>query len=145
VSNSGMMMAAQMMDAHSASMKQMPGMPEMDLAMMQECIEACSACEQACTMCAGSMMMSEDMAMCNGMCMNCADMANTMMRMMMRPNGMNGPAMMAMLQAMVVMCSSCADECEAHAAMSEDCRMCAEVGRQCAMACQKMMDSMLVG
>jgi hypothetical protein len=127
----------QMMEMHSDAMQ------GMDMSMMQDCIEACSACEQACTMCAGSMTMSADMAMCNAMCMNTADMANTMMRMMLRPNGMNGPAMMAMLQAMVMMCTSCADECEAMAGMSADCAMCAEVCRQCAMACQKMMDSML--
>ena len=129
--------AMQMMEMHSESMK------GMDVSVMQECIEACSACEQACTMCAGSMSMSPEMAMCSGMCQNSADMANTLMRMMLRPNGMNGPAMMAMLQAMVVMCMSCADECEAMAGMSADCAMCAEVCRQCAMACQKMMDSML--
>jgi hypothetical protein len=127
----------QMMEMHSEAMQ------GMDMAVMQECIEACSASEQACTMCAGSMMMSADMAMCSAMCMNCADMANTMMRMMMRPNGMNGVAMMAMLQAMVVVCMSTADECEAMAKMSADCALCAEVCRQCAMACQKMIDSML--
>ncbi|MFM9918003.1 hypothetical protein [Lacisediminihabitans sp. H27-G8] len=129
--------AMQMMEMHSDAMQ------GMDMGAMQECIEACSACEQACTMCAGSMAMSAEMAMCAAMCQNSADMANTMMRMMLRPNGMNGPAMMAMLQAMVVAGMSCADECEAMAGMSADCAMCAEVCRQCAMACQKMMDSML--
>ncbi len=129
--------AMQMLEMHSESMQ------GMDVGVMQECIEACSACEQACTLCAGSMSMSPEMAVCASMCQNAADMANTLMRMMLRPNGMNGPAMMAMLKATVVMCMSCADECEAMAGMSADCAMCAEVCRQCAMACQKMMDSML--
>ena len=129
--------AMQMMEMHSDAMQ------GMDLGVMQECTEACSACEQACTMCAGSMAMSPEMAMCAGMCQNAADMANTMMRMMLRPNGMNGPAMMALLQAMVVTCMGCADECEAMADMNADCALCAEVCRQCAMACQKMVDSML--
>ncbi len=83
----------QAMEAHSDAMQ------DMDLTMVGPCIEACSACEQACTMCAGSMSMSPEMAMCSGLCLNTADMANTMMRMMLRPNGMNGPAMMAALQA----------------------------------------------
>jgi len=47
-----MNMAMQMMEMHS---KEMPT-SGMDMAMMQECIEACAASEQACTMCAGSMM-----------------------------------------------------------------------------------------
>jgi hypothetical protein len=133
-----MNMAMQMMENHA---KTMPA-SGMDMAMMEECIEACSACEQACTMCAGSMMMGENMAMCSGMCMNTADMTNTMMRSMMRPNGMHMESMMSMLQATTMMCNACAEECMKHADMSEDCRMCAETCRQCAMACQKMMDAM---
>lgn len=131
-------MAMQMMEMHS---KDMPA-SGMDMTLMQECIEACSACEQACTMCAGAMTMSADMAKCMGMCLNTADMTNTMMHAMMRPNGMHAESMMMMLQATVAMCSACAEECMMHADMSEDCRMCAESCRQSAMACQKMMDAM---
>ena len=131
-------MAMQMMEMHQ---KDMP-MTGMDMAMMQECIEACSACEQACTICSGSMMMMPEMAKCNSMCMNTADTTNTMMRMMMRPNGMHTASMMAMLQATIAMCTACAEECMTHADMHDDCRMCAEACRQCAAACQKMMDAM---
>ena len=130
-----MNMAMQMMESHQ---KDMPGL---DMTVMQECIEACSACEQAATMCA-STMTGDDMVMCMNMCMNTADMTNTMMRMMMRPAGMHSESMMAMLQATMTMCMACADECMMHADMSPDCAMCAEACRQCAMACQKMMDSM---
>ena len=134
--------AMQMMEMHS---KEMP-MPGMTMALMQDCIEACSACEQACTMCAGSMgtggSMGTDMAKCAAMCMDAADMANTMMRVMMRPNGMHMESMLAMLQAMVVMSTACAEECMNHAEMSDDCKMCAEVCRQCAIACETIMDSM---
>jgi hypothetical protein len=126
----------QMMEMHS---KDMP-MHGMNMSLMQECIEACSACEQACTMCAGSM--GADMAKCAAMCMDTADMSNTMMRMMMRPNGMHMESMLAMLQAMVVMSTACAEECMTHADMSDDCKMCAEVCRQCAVACETIMDSM---
>ena len=129
--------AMQMMQMHE---KDMP-MDGMNMAMMQECIEACSACEQACTMCAATMV-GDDMTMCRTMCMNTADMCNTMMRMMLRPSGMHMESMMAALQATMTLCVACADECMTHADMHEDCAMCAEVCRQCAMACQKMMDSM---
>ncbi|MCU1406693.1 MAG: hypothetical protein JWQ43_2996 [Glaciihabitans sp.] len=129
----------QMMEMHNKDMPMM-GMG-MDMAMMQECIEACSAVEQACTMCADQMMGAE-MAMCRSMCMNAADMSNTMMRMMMRSAGMQMDTMKAMLLATMMMMTACADECMKHADMSDECRMCAEVCRQCAMTCQKMMDSM---
>lgn len=127
----------QMMKMHT---KDMP-MMGMDMAMMQECIEACSATEQATTMCADSMM-GDAMMMCRSMCMNMADMSNTMMRSMMRPAGMEQSSMMAMLTATMMMATACADECMKHADMSDECRMCAEVCRQSAMTCQKMMDSM---
>jgi hypothetical protein len=80
--------------------------------------------------------------MCRSMCMNMADMANTMMRAMMRPAGMTSQTMTAMLSATMMMASACADECMKHADMSDECKMCAEVCRQLMMSCQKMMDSM---
>ena len=132
-----MNMTMQMMEMH---MKDMP-MQGMDMSMMQECIEACSACEQACTMCADSMM-GPDMARCASMCATTADMASTMMRAMLRPNGMHMESMMAMHMANMTMANACAEECMKHADMSEDARMCAEACRQSAMACQKMMDAM---
>jgi hypothetical protein len=159
--------AMQMMEMHSDSLQ------GMDLALVQECIEACSASEQACTMCAGTMMstmsgammggamggtpmggaamsgaesmaQADGMAMCLDMCLNCADMSNTMMRMMLRPTGMSQPTMMAMLQAMVVMCAACADACDVQAKSNPDCAMCAEVCRHSMLVCQRMMDSMLI-
>ncbi len=132
-----MNLTTQMMEIHS---KDMP-MKDMDMSVMQECIEACSACEQACTMCASSMM-GDDVATCASMCMNTADTCNTMMRMIMRPDGMHMESMVAMMQATMTMSNACAEECMTHADMHDDCRMCAEVCRQCAMACQKMMESM---
>ena len=132
-----MNMAMQMMEMHAA---EMPA-TGMDMAMIQECIEACAACEQACTMCASSMM-GDEMMKCTSMCMNSADMANTMMRMMMRPAGMHAPSMMTALQATMSMSNACADECKMRAETSDDARMCADVNRQLAACCQKLMDAL---
>ena len=128
---------SQMMRMHE---KDMP-MGGMNMALMEDCIEALSACEQACTMCAASLT-GEGMEACMNLCQNTADMAHTMMRMMLRPAGMHMESMLASLQATMTLCAACADECMTHSEMHEDCAMCAEVCRQCAMACQKMMDSM---
>jgi hypothetical protein len=118
-------------------------MAGMDMMMMQQCIEACSAAEQTATMCCDSMLgMGEDMATCMAMCMNMADVANTMMRMMMRPMGMDMMSMQAMLQACVAMGRACAAECMMHADMNEACAMCAEVCTNMVMACEAMMGSM---
>jgi hypothetical protein len=131
-----------MMNMTSKMMDTASNMPGMDMAAMNELVEACSACEQACTLCADSMMMMDGMGKCAAMCTDTADMSNTMMRAMLRPTGYDMNSMMAMMQATMTMCTACADECMKHADMSEQCKMCAETCRQCAMACQKMMDSM---
>jgi hypothetical protein len=124
-------------------MDMMPGsmaMPGMDMALMQKCVEACSACEQACTMCAD--MAGDGMRTCMSMCMDCADMANTTMRMMMRPMGAHMPSMMAMHEAMVTMARACAEECMKHAEAMPTMQMCAQACMECAKACEDMMMSM---
>jgi hypothetical protein len=128
-------MTAEMMGTMSMNMQ------GMDMKMMQDCIEACSAAEQACVMCADADA-SENMGRCASMCTMTADVTNTMMRMMMRPMGMDMKSMMAMLEACMTMCRACAEECITHAEMSEHCKMCAQVCMNCADACEAMMGSM---
>ncbi|MCS5720276.1 hypothetical protein N1027_19290 [Herbiconiux sp. CPCC 205763] len=118
-------------------------MADMDMMMMQRCIEACSAAEQACTMCAGSMAMEGKPVVT--MCMTCAEMCNTMMRMMMRPmpsSGMGMTAMMSMLGATSAMCRATAEDCMAMGDMNAAAKMCAQVCLNCADACDAMMASM---
>jgi len=116
-----------------------PMMAGMDMTAMQNLVEACAACEQACTMCAGSSM---EMDSCSAMCMNMADMANTMMRMMLRPAGMHMASMMAMMQACSMMAKACAAECMMHADDNDMCRMCAMACQEMAKACDAMMMAM---
>lgn len=122
-----------------SGMMTMPEMGEMtiDADSMQACLEACAACEQACVMCA-EMDAGEGMARSRAMCMNCADMAHGVMRMMMRPMGMEPSSMTAMLHAMSTMARACAEECMAHADMSEAMRMCAQACTDCADECDAM-------
>jgi hypothetical protein len=108
-------------------MKSMPAdkMMGMDMSMMQECIETCSAAAMAATMCS-----------------NMADVATTMMRMMMRPAGYDMMSMRAMMMACVEMGKACSAECMMHADMDEHCRMCAKACDAMVMACEKAMSSM---
>lgn len=114
---------------------------DMDMAAMQRCMEACAACEQACTMCADAMT-GADMRMPLSMCLDCADMAGTTMRMMLRPMGMHQPSMMAMHQAMMTMAQACADECMRYADTMPSMAMCAQACRECVVACQAMVPGM---
>ena len=130
-------MDAMMMGAMSERMMSMDGMPAMDMDLMQACMDACAACEQASTVCATQMMD------CAPACMNCADMCNTMMRSMMRMQGMTPATMMAMLDATVAMCQYAMDKCMEHADQSEICRMCAQACKDCMDACTAMRESMM--
>lgn len=123
----------------SMSMGDMP----MDMGRMQECMQACNACSMAATMCAASDMgMGMDMAKCGAMCMNMADMADTMMRMMMRPMGYDMEVMKSMLMACMTMGTACAAECRMHMDMSEQCRYCAMACDEMVAKCEAMLASM---
>jgi hypothetical protein len=133
-------MDAMMMDMMSKDMMTMPGMDAaMDMDVMQACMDACSACEQACTICAVQLMDG-----CSPACMNTADMCNTMMRAMMRMQGMTPASMMAMLDACMAMCQTCMDECMDHADMSAVCKMCADACKACMDACMAVKNSMMM-
>ena len=125
-------------------MKSMPAMDTgmaMDMDMMQRCIEACAAAAQAATMCADADM-TDSMARCGAMCMNTADVATTMMRMMMRPTGYDLGVMSSMMTACMTMGEACAAECMMHAEMSEHCRICASACTAMVEACRTAMSSM---
>ena len=129
-------MMADMMKA--MPMREMTGM---DMPMMQRCIEACSAASMAATMCADADS-RENMGRCASMCMNTADVATAMMRMMMRPGGYDMGVMTSMMSACMAMGEACAAECETHAAMSEHCRICASACRAMVDACSSAMSGM---
>lgn len=122
------------------SSSEMP-MQGMDPMMMQECLEALSACMQACVMCADADA-AEGMGRCASMCANCADMCDTMMKMMLRMHGWDMGVMMSMMQSTAMMARACSAECMMHAEMSEHCRMCAMACDQVVMSMEKMMGMM---
>jgi hypothetical protein len=70
-------------------------------------------------------------------------MCNTMMRSMMRMQGMTPAVMMSMLDACIAMCQMCMDECMAHADDSDVCRMCAQACQACMNACMAVRDMMM--
>jgi hypothetical protein len=119
-------------------------MPGMDMKMMQDCMEACSAAEQASIMCADAAS-GDQMGKMASMCANTADLCNSMMRMMMRPMGFEMAAMTSMLNSTAMMCRACAEQCMTHAEMSDDAKMCAQVCQNCATACEALAGSMKSG
>ncbi|MDP4334391.1 aldehyde dehydrogenase [Curtobacterium sp. A7_M15] len=115
----------------------------MDAELVQDTMMAMNAASMAATMCSASdMQMGADMATCAAMCSNTAMLADTGMRMMMRPMGMDAEAMRSMLAACVAMGTACAAECRTHQDMDESCRYCAMACDEMVAKCEAMMASM---
>lgn len=132
-----------MNDTTMSMMKDSMGMMTgMDMTAMHDLIEACAACEQACTMCASADAGLSGMKKCVALCLNCAETCNTMMRMTMRPVAMDPDSMTAMLLATKTVASACAAECLMHADINDQCRLCAESCRQVVSATEVMMASL---
>ncbi len=121
----------------NSMMSTAPLTSDMDMPAMQRCVEACSACSQACVMCAD--LSGDGMRMSSAMCLNTADMAHTMMRLLMRPAAMHPASVMAMAEAMIVAANACAAECMRHADHYEYMRTCAQACTECANACQALL------
>lgn len=119
----------------NAMMSTAPLSSDWDMAEIQRCVEACSACSQACVMCAD--MAGDGKQMSSAMCLNTADMAHTMMRMLMRPAAMHPASVIAMADAMIVAADACAAECMKHP--DEYMRTCAQACTECAKACQALL------
>ncbi|WFR68097.1 aldehyde dehydrogenase [Curtobacterium flaccumfaciens] len=114
-----------------------------DAETMQDTMMAMNAASMAATMCSASdMRMGAEMATCAAMCSNTAMLADTGMRMMMRPMGMDADTMRAMLMACVSMGKACAAECRTHVDMDESCRYCAAACDEMVSKCEGMLASM---
>ena len=105
-------------------------------------IEALIACADSCTACADACLSEEmvaDLTTCIRTNMDCADICTTTSRVLTRHTGYNPDIARALLQACVVACTACAEECGSHASMHEHCRICAEACRRCEQACNDLL------
>ena len=102
------------------------------------CSEACTACADACL----SEGMVEELIKCIRTDMDCADICQTTSRVLARHTGYDANVSRAMLQACIVACKACGDECAKHAEMHEHCRVCADACRDCEAACRDLLAAM---
>jgi hypothetical protein len=107
-------------------------------------IDACSDAEQACTSCADSCVAEPDVAdlrRCIGLDLDCADVCGATSRVLSRQARYDKFLVQRVLEACVRSCSSCAEECERHAAHHRHCGVCAEACRVCERACRKLLEA----
>jgi hypothetical protein len=115
-----------------------------DLDARVRCIEACSDCAAVCTSCADADLSESDVAelvRCIRRCLDCADVCDATGRVVTRQTAADVGLMRAAVEACVVVCRTCREECERHAAHHEHCRVCAEVCGRCEEACAALLAS----
>ena len=112
---------------------------------LASCIDACLDCVQTCTACADACLaedMVDQLRTCIRTDLDCADICAATARVLSRRTGYDANLTRAVLQACVVACRTCGDECQSHAAMHEHCKVCAEACRACAQACSQLLDAL---
>ena len=116
--------------------------PGVDVGVLTDAVLATFDCAQTCTACANACLAEphvQDLVRCIRHNLHCADLCDTTGRLMSRQE--NPELARAILQACILACRLCAEECARHTDM-EHCRVCAEACRQCELACQNLLDAL---
>ena len=115
-----------------------PARDTFDLPELLRAIEACQSCFTMCNLCADSDLArsGHDMADCIRTCTDCATICAATAAVLSRPNP-SGDAWAKQVEACIIACRECANECEQHDHTC--CRSCAEACRECEQALQQLM------
>lgn len=108
------------------------------------CIEECYGCVQTCTSCADAGLaedMVKELIHCIRLCLDCAEARNATGAIATRRSDGNEELIRPILEACLIACRRCAEECERHAGTHEDCRICGEACRRCGQVSQVASDS----
>ena len=107
-------------------------------------IDACLTCVQACSGCADSDLIEEDVVTlraCIALDLLCADICDATARVLSRPRQWDLVTVHDLLVACVRSCTTCAEECDRHAKHHPHCAICAEACRACIRACTVLLES----
>lgn len=118
--------------------------PDVDPSVIATCVEACLDCAQACTTCADACMAEpavQELVRCIRLNLHCGDLCATTGRIVSRQE--SPELARAVLEACLLACRLCAEECERHGEMGmQHCRVCAEACRRCAEACEALLKAL---
>jgi hypothetical protein len=116
----------------------------LDRDLLLRCIAECFDCSATCTACADACLGESDVTELTRsirLNLDCADLCDAVGRVVTRQTEIDLGVVRAAIEACVVACRACADECERHAAHHDHCRVCAEVCRSCEQACRDLLAS----
>jgi Domain of Unknown Function (DUF326) len=127
--------ARQMLDSY-------PRRFNVDASLLAATIDALNDCAQACTEDVDDDLSEHnvpELIKCIRLWLDCADVCTATVRVTSRQTEYDSNITKPLLEACVVTCKSCGDECERHAQMHEHCRVCAEACRRCEQACRELL------
>ncbi len=125
----------EMLSTHPLKQQMKPAIPS-TIAAIFECADACLSCADACL----AEEQVQNLVRCIRLNLDCAEICETTGKILSRQTEADPELLRAQLQACIVACRRCADECDRHAQMHEHCRICAEVCRECEEVCLAIMD-----
>lgn len=118
--------------------------PGVDVGLLSDAARAAFNCAQTCTACANACLgepQVQDLVRCIRLNLHCADICDTTGRVISRQA--SPELARAVLEACVLACRLCGDECERHAAMGmQHCRVCADACRECEQACTRLVGAL---
>ena len=130
--------ARQMLDTFSRTVN-------VDADVLAAAIDAMSDCAQACHADNAADLGEPnlaDMVRCIRLCLDCADICTAAVGVTSRLVDYDPAVLRPLLESCVVICRSCGDECERHAAMHAHCRVCEQACRRCEQACRALLDAL---
>lgn len=117
-----------------------------DADLLARTIDALVSCANTCTQCADACLSEPDLSSALARCirtdLDCADICSTTSRVLSRQTEYDANVTRAQLEACIVACRTCGDECEGHADHMAHCRVCAESCRRCEQLCQELLAAM---
>jgi hypothetical protein len=122
-----------------------PGTVNVDADVLAATIDALSDCAQACTADVDANLREQNLAemiKCIRLCLDCADICTATAAVTSRQTAYDANVTRPLLEACVVSCKTCGDECERHARHHEHCRVCEQACRRCEQACRQLLDAM---
>ena len=115
---------------------------DLDRGLLARTIDALVACSQTCTACSAACLSEESVAeltACIRTDLDCAAICATTARVLSRPTEAAAGVAESLLEACIVACRTCGDQCAMHADHHEHCRICADACRACEQACGELL------
>lgn len=122
-----------------------PSLGEMGISDVFSCIRACFDCADACTVCADACLgeqMIQELVRCIRLNQDCADVCEATGKILTRQTEPSPTLTRSQLEACIIACRLCAEECEKHAQRHEHCRICAEACRRCEEECLRVLEKL---